>query len=339
MSDQGTETRVSKLARKLAEAREKGDDERATKLRRKLKEAKQEAAEAEEEAEQASQHAEADADHEARVAKARRKLEKAEQSGDQDEIARRREKLQRLCETAEAEEARLSHDHQTLFNDMLNIGRSTAVQDIQRRTISFGTSQDRKAVRNNLFCLMFCEHSFHLLGTHSLLFDQLRVLEASIQAIQAEIDETKSLLKSARDQKEMDFLRSKELLLREQLRTKEQQLHDELKPLRATELQLMEETKRFPDVGTLPYPVNAGFSQGVWAAMCLEVQQRVLDLRQAESKLAAIKALSNMRAGLEEKDAAKFGIEVLFARDGKVQLGVFDVPDVDTFLGYPPKGA
>ena len=239
----------------------------------------------------------------------------------------------------------MTHHRATLaelqrYEPMLRNGCSATFQAVkfivqQCRTISLDASQYRKAVRNNLFCMMFYEYSFHLLGTHSLLFDQLRVLEASIQAIQAEIDETKSLLKSARDPKEKDFLRSNQLLLR----TKEQQLRDELKPLRATELQLMEESKRFPDVGTLPYPVNAGFSQGVWAAMCLEVQQRVLDLRQAESKLAAIKALSNMRADLEEKDAAKFGIKVLHARDGKVQLGVFDVPDVDTFLGSPPKGA
>jgi hypothetical protein len=117
------ESRVSKLARKLAEAREAGDDERATKLRRKLKEAKQ--ADAEQEAEEESAviepvpevQPEVDAELEARVAKARRKLEKAEQSGDQEEIAKRREKLQRLTETAEAEESRLSADHKAMHQE------------------------------------------------------------------------------------------------------------------------------------------------------------------------------------------------------------------------------
>jgi hypothetical protein len=104
----------------------------------------------------------------------------------------------------------------------------------------------------------------------------------------------------------------------------------------------MEEAKQRSDAGTLPYPGAVGFSEEVWNTMCLEVQQRVTKLFEAESKLIAVKALSNMRADIDQKDAAMFDIKVLLASDSehKIQLGVFDVPALENFFEInAPKGS
>jgi hypothetical protein len=180
--------------------------------------------------------------------------------------------------------------------------------------------------------------------TFFLLFYQLEEATASIKAVLVKIEGTEIELKNAQDQNEKDFLRQTLVQLRtkeEQLRTKEEQLRDELKPLRAKELQLMEEAKQLPETGSLPYPgaTKVGFNEEVWNTMCLEVQERVLKLLQAESQLTAVKALSNMRGDIDQKDAAKFGIKVLLARGRKILLGVFDVPALENVVDLnAPKG-
>ena len=102
--------RVQKLRRKLDEARDAGDEQRVQKFARKLAEAAPEPE---------PPVAVEPVEENARVAKARRKLERAQQRGaDADEVAKRRAKLQRLLgesaveESDEAQEARLSASHQ-----------------------------------------------------------------------------------------------------------------------------------------------------------------------------------------------------------------------------------
>jgi hypothetical protein len=156
-------------------------------------------------------------------------------------------------------------------------------------------------------------------------------VNASIRAVSAQIKDTEDELKGTSDPNEKDFLRQTLV----QLRTKDQQL-------RAKELQLMEGAKQFPDAGTLPYPgalaVKIGLNEDVWAIMSQHVQERVLQLLKSKEILGAVKALSNMRADIDVEDAAKFGIEVLHSRDGKIQLGFFDVPSISeqVFFKSPP---
>ena len=106
---------------------------------------------------------------------------------------------------------------------------------------------------DSLSCALFFLHA------------QLRELESSIQATVAEIDQTKL---QAKDSK------AKNVLLK--------QLRDELKQLRAKELQLRDElkplhqyAKKYP-LGSLPFPSAADdrFGTEVWAAMGEEVQHR-----------------------------------------------------------------
>ena len=179
---------------------------------------------------------------------------------------------------------------------------------------------------------------------------QLQELEASIRDVEKTIKDIEAELKTVQDPEEKKYLRTKETLLctketqlrdeLKQLRDKEKELRSELKPHRAKELLRIDEIRQYPR-GTLPYPgaSNPGFSEQLWIAMCHEVQQNVLKCLQAKASLSAVKALSNMRAGIKEADAAKFGIKVLLARDGKILLGLFDVPELNNIVDVSaPKG-
>jgi chromosome segregation ATPase len=178
------------------------------------------------------------------------------------------------------------------------------------------------------------------------LLEQLRDAESAIKAVEAKIVETEIELKAAQDPTDKKFLRSELAQLRskeQQLRSKEQFLLSEQQRLRSKDHELRAEAKQFPRAGTVQYPgaqtVEIGLSQGVWSIMSQEVQERVLQLLDAKKTLGAVNALHHMRSELSVSDAAKFGIEVLHARDGMVQLGYFDVPAILAFLQSPPKGA
>ncbi len=73
--------------------------------------------------------------------------------------------------------------------------------------------------------------------------------------------------------------------------------------------------------------------------MCENVQERILLLISFRRQFAQVKALCNMRASITEEVATDLGIEVLHAADGKVLLGVFNVPALDGIIESVPKGS
>lgn len=161
-------------------------------------------------------------------------------------------------------------------------------------------------------------------------------LEAAIKAAVTEINGTKTMLAEARDPKEKEQLRAYLL----QLGARELALRDDLKPMRARQLLLLEDAKKYP-IGTLPFPGerDAGFNEKVWLGMCEDVQQRVLDRMAAKRELAAVKILSDMRGDMSVEKAEALGIDVLHEVGGKVQLGAFKLPALRSILQNPPKGA
>lgn len=171
---------------------------------------------------------------------------------------------------------------------------------------------------------------------------QIQKLEAlidetvrKIQKVELQIDETETQLKQTQDPKKQDYLR----VQKQQLRAKEQQLRDELKPLRAKQQALLEEQMKYP-AGHEPFPsgFKVDFGAEVWASMSQETQERVQVLLQDQAALAAVKVFSQMRSDMGVEEAEALGITVVHSREGKVELGVFDVPVVTGTIQKLPKG-
>ena len=179
---------------------------------------------------------------------------------------------------------------------------------------------------------------------------QIQKLEAlidetvlKIQKVELQIKETEAELKQSQDPKQQDYLRAKEQQLRAkelQLRAKELQFRDELKPLRAKQQALLEEQMKYP-AGNEPFPsgFKVDFDAEVWASMSQETQQRVTVLLQDQAAVAAVKVFSQMRSDMGVDEAEALGITVVHSREGKVELGVFDVPVVTGTIQKLPKGA
>jgi len=201
-----------------------------------------------------------------------------------------------------------------------------------------------------LFCLgpgsevSFLAWSFGMVQIQKLeaLIDEA-VLK--IQKVELQIEGTETELKLTQDPKQQDYLRAKEqqlrakeLKLRDELKPLRAQLDDELKPLRAKQQALLEEQTKYP-AGNEPFPsgFKVGFDAALWSSMSQETQQRVKVLLQDQAALAAVKVFSQMRSDMGVEEAEALDITVVHSSEGKVELGVFDVPAVTVTM--PPKGA
>jgi hypothetical protein len=150
-----------------------------------------------------------------------------------------------------------------------------------------------------------------------------------------------------------DLDQKKEELLRDELkylRAKEQSLRDDVKHLRAKEENLRESSihptnepsiTAHPIAGNIPFPgaARVRVDETVWYSMSEAVQKRVLVLIETREQLAQTKALLDMRSDLDVETAKKLGITVIkVSKDGKVELGVFQVPAVLDIFSSTPKG-
>ena len=182
---------------------------------------------------------------------------------------------------------------------------------------------------------------------------QIQKLEAlidetvlKIQKVELQIEETEAELKQTQDPKQQDYLRvkeqqlrAKELQFRDELKPLRAKLDDVLKPLRAKQQALLEEQMKYP-AGNEPFPsgFKVDFDAEVWASMSQETQQRVTVLLQDQAAVAAVKVFSQMRSDMGVEEAEALGITVVHSREGKVELGVFDVPVVTGTIQKLPKG-
>jgi hypothetical protein len=107
---------------------------------------------------------------------------------------------------------------------------------------------------------------------------------------------------------------------------------DRRQSLRKQIVDIKDKEKRimFPEAGTLPYPTafNVGFAEKVWTVMSPNVQKHVLQLLECRRSMAEVQPLVNVNADLNENDAEQLGITPLHSVKGKVQLGVFEVPNL-----------
>lgn len=90
--------------------------------------------------------------------------------------------------------------------------------------------------------------------------------------------------------------------------------------------------------GTMPYNANFGIDKDVWDVMSQVAQVQASRLITMRKSLKRVKLLLGMQPHLNEQQANAVDITALRVVDGKVVLGVFDVPAIDSTITTGPKG-
>ena len=88
----------------------------------------------------------------------------------------------------------------------------------------------------------------------------------------------------------------------------------------------------------MPYNADFGIDKDMWDVMSQDAQVQAGRLVAMRKSLAGVKLLLCMQPDMDEQQAKAAGITVLRVVDGKVVLGVFDVPAIDSNITVAPKG-
>lgn len=91
--------------------------------------------------------------------------------------------------------------------------------------------------------------------------------------------------------------------------------------------------------GTMPFSPALGIDKDLWEVTSEDAQAQVLRVVNIRRHFAGVAMLHDMRTNMTAEGAERNGVSVLHAADGKVLLGVFDVPAVDHSITGAPKGA
>ena len=89
----------------------------------------------------------------------------------------------------------------------------------------------------------------------------------------------------------------------------------------------------------MPYNAAFGIDKNLWDTMSQDTQVQVDRLVAMRKSLAGVKLLLGMQPDMDEQQAQAADVTVLRVVDGKVVLGVFDVPAIDSVITAGPKGA
>ena len=95
----------------------------------------------------------------------------------------------------------------------------------------------------------------------------------------------------------------------------------------------------FLAAGTMPFNADLGINRGVWEGMSQDTQAQVGRLVSMRKALSAVATLKDMPTSMTVKEAKANGVTVLLAADGKVELGIFNVPAIaNSICATIPKG-